>query len=134
MGFLVSLVGHHITSLGLTIAFAMSSINLADKLAAFEGHWQPRVVGQFNGHDLMVDNYNVEGWFAVIAPPKLPAEHSRRLHAGFSAAFAAPEVSEAMAKQGNAINLTTPEAATAFFKSELAKYARLVQKSGIKLD
>jgi mannose-6-phosphate isomerase-like protein (cupin superfamily) len=29
-------------------------INLADKLAQFEGHWQPRVVGGFNGHDLMV--------------------------------------------------------------------------------
>jgi mannose-6-phosphate isomerase-like protein (cupin superfamily) len=29
-------------------------INLADKLEAFEGHWQPRVVGAFNGHDLMV--------------------------------------------------------------------------------
>ena len=29
-------------------------INLADKLARFEGHWQPRVVGAFNGHDLMV--------------------------------------------------------------------------------
>lgn len=29
-------------------------INLADKLALFEGHWQPRVVGGFNGHDLMV--------------------------------------------------------------------------------
>lgn len=32
----------------------MSKINLADKLAQFEGHWQPRVVGAFNGHDLMV--------------------------------------------------------------------------------
>lgn len=32
----------------------MSKINLADKLALFEGHWQPRVVGAFNGHDLMV--------------------------------------------------------------------------------
>lgn len=32
----------------------MQSINLAAKLATFEGHWQPRVVGQFNGHDLMV--------------------------------------------------------------------------------
>jgi mannose-6-phosphate isomerase-like protein (cupin superfamily) len=31
-----------------------SSINLADKLASFDGYWQPRVVGQFNGHDLMV--------------------------------------------------------------------------------
>lgn len=29
-------------------------INLAEKLALFEGHWQPRVVGAFNGHDLMV--------------------------------------------------------------------------------
>ena len=37
-----------------TITVNMSSINLADKLAGFEGHWQPRVVGQFNGHDLMV--------------------------------------------------------------------------------
>jgi len=32
----------------------MNAINLADKLASFTGHWQPRVVGQFNGHDLMV--------------------------------------------------------------------------------
>jgi mannose-6-phosphate isomerase-like protein (cupin superfamily) len=32
----------------------MEPVNLAQKLASFEGHWQPRVVGQFNGHDLMV--------------------------------------------------------------------------------
>ncbi|MFN9704243.1 MAG: cupin domain-containing protein, partial [Planctomycetota bacterium] len=32
----------------------MPAINLAYKLAAFEGFWQPRFVGQFNGHDLMV--------------------------------------------------------------------------------
>ena len=32
----------------------MSAINLASKLASFSEHWQPRVVGQFNGHDLMV--------------------------------------------------------------------------------
>jgi mannose-6-phosphate isomerase-like protein (cupin superfamily) len=31
-----------------------TKINLADKLSQFEGHWQPRVVGAFNGHDLMV--------------------------------------------------------------------------------
>lgn len=29
-------------------------INLAAKLAAFEGHWQPRVVAQYNGNDIMV--------------------------------------------------------------------------------
>ncbi len=35
-------------------------MNLADKLAAFSAHWQPRVVGQFNGHDLMVVKVNGE--------------------------------------------------------------------------
>ncbi len=32
----------------------MPVINLAQKLATFSEHWQPRVVGQFNGHDLLV--------------------------------------------------------------------------------
>ena len=32
----------------------MNAINLADKLATFGEHWQPRTVAQFNGHDLMV--------------------------------------------------------------------------------
>ncbi len=32
----------------------VESINLAHKLETFSDYWQPRVVGQFNGHDLMV--------------------------------------------------------------------------------
>lgn len=32
----------------------MSAINLAEKLSTFSEFWQPRVVGSFNGHDLMV--------------------------------------------------------------------------------
>jgi mannose-6-phosphate isomerase-like protein (cupin superfamily) len=32
----------------------VKSINLASKLSTFSEHWQPRVVGQFNGNDLMV--------------------------------------------------------------------------------
>jgi mannose-6-phosphate isomerase-like protein (cupin superfamily) len=32
----------------------MDTVNLAAKLATFSEHWQPRTVGTFNGHDLMV--------------------------------------------------------------------------------
>lgn len=32
----------------------MKAVNLAEKLQAFPEHWQPRVVSQFNGHDVMV--------------------------------------------------------------------------------
>jgi len=32
----------------------VKAINLADKLSTFSESYQPRTVGQFNGHDLMV--------------------------------------------------------------------------------
>ena len=37
-----------------TPASPPTAIDLAEKLATFSEPWQPRVVGQFNGHDLMV--------------------------------------------------------------------------------
>lgn len=39
----------------------MPAIDLAEKLAQFEEHWSPRIVGAFNGHDIMV--VKVEGEF-----------------------------------------------------------------------
>ena len=33
---------------------ATAPINLAEKLAGFTEHWQPRTVAEFNGHDIMV--------------------------------------------------------------------------------
>jgi len=81
-----------------------------------------------------VPGYLVDGWFAVIGPAKLPPAQVKRIHDGWTAALASPEVQEAMAKQGNVIMPTTPEAAVAFFKSEQDKYAKLVQKAGVKLD
>jgi tripartite-type tricarboxylate transporter receptor subunit TctC len=67
-------------------------------------------------------------------PAKLPPAQVKRFHSAIVAAFAAPEVREAMAKQGNVINPNTPEAAAAFFGSEQERYARLVKKAGISLD
>jgi mannose-6-phosphate isomerase-like protein (cupin superfamily) len=32
----------------------MQAVNLEQKLSTFDEHWQPRTIGQFNGHDLMV--------------------------------------------------------------------------------
>ena len=41
----------------------MKAINLAEKLSTFTEHWQPRTVGQINGHDLMV--VEVKGEFVL---------------------------------------------------------------------
>lgn len=32
----------------------MTAVNLKDKLATFSEHWSPRIVSEFNGHDVMV--------------------------------------------------------------------------------
>ena len=79
-------------------------------------------------------NYLVEGWFGFIGPKGLPAAEVKRLHDAVVAAFAAPEVKDAMARQGNTIDIGTPEAAAQFFRSEMAKYAKLVKKAGIELQ
>jgi mannose-6-phosphate isomerase-like protein (cupin superfamily) len=35
-------------------AMTIKAINLAEKLGTFNQHWQPKIVGQYNGNDLMV--------------------------------------------------------------------------------
>ena len=77
-------------------------------------------------------NYLVEGWFAVIGPARLPPADVARINAALKTAFTSPEVTETMAKQGNTINVSTPEHAEAYFRSELEKYARLVKKAGVE--
>lgn len=76
--------------------------------------------------------YVVEAWFAVLGPKGLPAAEVRRINAAVVAAFADATVAEAMAKQGNVINISTPEHAQQFFRTELAKYAALVKKAGVE--
>jgi tripartite-type tricarboxylate transporter receptor subunit TctC len=78
--------------------------------------------------------YLIEGWFAAIGPARLPPADVRRINAAFAAAFATPEVKEAMARQGNTINVSTPEYAAQFFPRELAKYAAAVKKAGVELQ
>jgi mannose-6-phosphate isomerase-like protein (cupin superfamily) len=38
----------------------MNVVNLHNSLAAFDEHWQPRTVAEFNGHDVMVVKVNGE--------------------------------------------------------------------------
>lgn len=76
--------------------------------------------------------FQVDAWFAVIGPKGLPADQVKKVHDAVVAAFADPVVKETMAKQGNTIQISTPEQAQAAFRAELAKYAALVKKVGLQ--
>ena len=43
------------------------AVNLAEKLSRFTEHWSPKIVGAFNGHDLMV--VKVKGEFTWHSHP-----------------------------------------------------------------
>ena len=77
-------------------------------------------------------DFAVQAWFGLIGPKNLPPAQVQRAHDAFVAAFQDPAVKEAMAKQGNTINVSTPEQAQATFRSELAKYEALSRKVGLE--
>jgi tripartite-type tricarboxylate transporter receptor subunit TctC len=76
--------------------------------------------------------YVVEAWFAVIGPKGMAAGDVKRVHDAVVAAFADPDVKDAMAKQGNVINVSSSDFAQNFFRTELAKYAAIVKKAGVE--
>lgn len=78
-----------------------------------------------------VPRYLVEGWFAAVGPKGLAVEVTKRLNAALVTAFNTDEVKDAMARQGNTIQISTPEAAGLHFRSEVVKYAALVKKAGV---
>jgi tripartite-type tricarboxylate transporter receptor subunit TctC len=79
-------------------------------------------------------SYVVEAWFGVIGPKGMSAAEVKRVHDALKVAFADPAVMEAMAKQGNTINVGPSETAPQYFRSEKEKYAKLVKNSGVELQ
>src|SRR3954471_24081548 len=77
-------------------------------------------------------NFSVDAWFAVIGPKGMSAANVKKAHDAVVAAFNDPAVKEAMAKQGNSIQISSTEQAQHAFRSELAKYAALVKKVGLE--
>ena len=74
----------------------------------------------------------MEAWFAVLGPKGMTPATVKRTHEAVVAAFNDPAVREAMAKQGNSINISSTEQAQKAFHAELTKYAALVKKAGIQ--
>jgi tripartite-type tricarboxylate transporter receptor subunit TctC len=79
-------------------------------------------------------SYVVDAWFGVLGPKGMSAADTKRVHEALVAAFTDPAVKEAMAKQGNTINVSSSEFAQNYFRSEKEKYAALVKKAGIELQ
>ena len=74
----------------------------------------------------------ITGWSGLLAPAGTPADVVNRLQAEIARHILAPELKEAMRKQGAEPVASTPQQFAAFIKSEMSKWERVVKEAQIK--
>jgi tripartite-type tricarboxylate transporter receptor subunit TctC len=73
-------------------------------------------------------------WNGILAPAGTPAPIVKKLSDEINRIVKTSDLAQAMAAQGTSPVSNTPEEFSAFIKSEQAKFKKLVQETGIKLD
>jgi tripartite-type tricarboxylate transporter receptor subunit TctC len=73
-----------------------------------------------------------ETWFTLVAPARTPKDIIALLYRETSKAVAAPVVKERLASLGYEPVGSTPEECDAQFKTEMAKWTRVIRDAGIK--
>ena len=79
-----------------------------------------------------VSGFQTSGWFGVVAPAKLPQPIVRRLHQALAEALATPELRARLLQAGIEPTLSTPEQFADFIRSEIPKWAKVIEQSGAK--
>jgi tripartite-type tricarboxylate transporter receptor subunit TctC len=79
-----------------------------------------------------VPDYEIAGWFGILAPANTPPAIAQRLRDEVAKAVAVPDVVAQLDSQGMQPLATEPEEWRAYLKSELARYAKIIKDAGIK--
>jgi tripartite-type tricarboxylate transporter receptor subunit TctC len=75
-----------------------------------------------------------ENWYGMVAPAKTPAAVVARLNRIAVEAMRSPDVKEKLAAQGATLVGNTAEEFSAYLRSEIDKWGRVVRAAGIKAN
>lgn len=78
--------------------------------------------------------YELSGWFGMLAPAGTPPEIITRLNGAIAKAVNTPEMKEAFNKQGLDPQAATPEQFAAFLRKEIARSAVLIKLTGAQTE
>jgi len=81
-----------------------------------------------------LSRFDINTWFGLFGPAKLPADTTQRLNKAFVDALHTPELKARLASLLAEPMASSPEQFAAFVKRELAKYETVVKTSGAKVD
>lgn len=79
-------------------------------------------------------DFEVTSWQAVAAPKGTPKDIINKLQADIAKGFRAPDLTQRFTAQGFEIVVNTPAEASAFFKEEIDRWAKVVKASGAVVD
>ena len=80
-----------------------------------------------------VPGYEVDAWFGLFAPARVPARIIEKLHVEASRAVRAPEMERRMQAEGTDVVGNSPREFAAEVKAEFSKWRSLVAKTGLKI-
>ena len=78
--------------------------------------------------------FDINTWFGLFGPARLPADVTQRLNTAFVDALNSPEIRTRLAGLQAEAMPGTPEQFAAFVRREHAKYERVVKASGAKVE
>jgi tripartite-type tricarboxylate transporter receptor subunit TctC len=81
-----------------------------------------------------VPGYEAVAWFGVLAPAATPPAIVKKLNAEIIKVLKSPDVAERLSSQGAEPVSNTPEQFSAYIKSEMAKWAKVIKASGAQVD
>ncbi len=87
-----------------------------------------------SGKTVGLGRFDIDTWFGLFGPAKLPAEVTQRLNKAFVEALDAADTKARLATLLAEPAPMSPEQFAAFVKAELAKYEPLVKASGARVE
>lgn len=78
--------------------------------------------------------FEATSWFGVLAPAGTPKDIVDKLNQSITKSLQTPDMKARLAAMGAEVIASTPEAFTAYIKSEIDKWGKVVKVSGAKVD
>jgi tripartite-type tricarboxylate transporter receptor subunit TctC len=130
------LVGHQVQIMFLDVPVLLPQIQAgAIKALAVGGRLRvPSLPDLPTMNELGYPQIEADNWYGLVAAAKTPRPIIAKLNAAAVAALKAPEVQEKLASQGAILIGDSPEEFADYIRSEIAKWSKVVQAAGIKVN
>jgi tripartite-type tricarboxylate transporter receptor subunit TctC len=103
-------------------------------LAVTSATRNPRLPDVPTMKEALPPGFELNAWFGILAPAGVPADVVNRLNTEINKVLNDPAIRERMQADGTAVFTSTPEEFAALMKSDTARLADIVKKSGIRID